>query len=111
MNMKKSTFSFKINRKRYSIKITEEKNLQALINYLEINETNLQMRIKEWIKKVDKQRWNLKENKAWIEERLYKIKEKDTARILEAENNINFIQMEEIPEEIEHPWMDFLIQK
>ena len=58
--MEKSTFSFKVNNKRYSTKITEERNPQALLNYISIEEDNLNALVKEWLRKVEEQRRNIK---------------------------------------------------
>src|SRR5688572_15492528 len=102
MNMEKSTFSFKINEKRHSTKITEEKNPRSLINYLKEEEENLQEWIEKWLKKAEEQRWNLKRNWEWMKERLYGKENKleNPEKLPEKKGeNINFLMMkeEEIP--------------
>ena len=46
--MKKSTFSFIVKRKRHVIKIIEEKNPRALLNYLTLEQEDLSKRIEKW---------------------------------------------------------------
>ena len=45
INMEKSTFSFSSNGQRHTIKIMEEKNSQALLNYLIVEQEKLSERI------------------------------------------------------------------
>ena len=54
MDMEKSTFSFIVKGKRYVTKITEEKNSQALLNYLTTEQEELNERIQEWFKNPQK---------------------------------------------------------
>ena len=45
--MEKSIFLFKVNERRYSTKITEEKNLKVLLNYLTIEQEKISDEIQE----------------------------------------------------------------
>ena len=83
------------------------RKLSIDFNPITIRTKPLKEKINEWMKKVEQQKRIIREYKEETESQQKSFNEQE-------EPQINFLQTQveiKIPEEIEHPWMDYLIQE